>query len=439
MAQSSLPPAQNILDLPDADFFSYVGLYCGEDILKYLELLGVWSIYSLMEIDDIYSPLKEDYLELEEIKKKMTFSRPDGTCVIKMGIQHDVNKLFRSLQNTLFNNEQVTNTFSVENDLVLSSDFIRKYPFVKRLIDFLMSLSQHTDPTDEPFLHHFLENLLSNLPIAKSRYRYSELVIDFALCVSILAGRNGYEFLRLNMPGALPNLTTIQTKLVKEGFNALEGEFRFNDMEKYMNKTNSQFAFCAEDCTSAVRKISYDTQSNSFVGFTLPLDENGMPRMKYFQTNSIEDLKRWFTRNDISHLINLHMIQPICISNEKTTPFALASYGTNGEYNYSDVLRRWFKIFEEGLCRGVRTLGYFTDADSRYFTDADSRYLSAMKLASGFLLFYLIAQQKDILPCSKLIYQHPGYGFFCHLSSFFYRCRMLHTYVRNFVIDFYLL
>lgn len=43
------------------------------------------------------------------------------------------------------------------------------------------------------------------------------------------------------MPGALPNLTTIQTKLIKEGFNALEGEFRFNDMEKYMNKINSHF------------------------------------------------------------------------------------------------------------------------------------------------------------------------------------------------------
>lgn len=61
-----------------------------------------------MEIDDIFSPLKEDYLELEEIKKRMTFSRPDGTCMIKMGIQHDANKLFRSLQSTLSNNEQVT-------------------------------------------------------------------------------------------------------------------------------------------------------------------------------------------------------------------------------------------------------------------------------------------------------------------------------------------
>ncbi len=45
---------QNILDLRDADFFAYIGRYCGEDILKYFELLGIRSIHSLMEIDDIF-------------------------------------------------------------------------------------------------------------------------------------------------------------------------------------------------------------------------------------------------------------------------------------------------------------------------------------------------------------------------------------------------
>ncbi len=52
-------------------------------------------------------------------------------------------------------------------------------------------------------------NAPSPLPLVKSRYRYRELVIDFALCLSILAERNAYEFLRLNMSAALPNLITI--------------------------------------------------------------------------------------------------------------------------------------------------------------------------------------------------------------------------------------
>ncbi len=122
-----------------------------------------------------------------------------GTCVIKVEIQHDINELFQNLQNTLVNNEQVTTALTVENDIISSSEFIRNYPLLKRLIDFFITLSKNIHPTNEPFLHYFLESLLLNLPLAKSRYRYSEFVIDFALCLSILAGRNAYEFLRLTL------------------------------------------------------------------------------------------------------------------------------------------------------------------------------------------------------------------------------------------------
>jgi len=373
MAESLSSTPQNILDLQGADFFAYVGRHCGADIVKYFELLGVRSVYSLMKIDDIFSPLQEDYLELADIKKKLTFSRPDGTCIIKVGVQHDINILFENLQ---ANNKNMTTDLTIENDIILPSEVIQKYPFLKRLINFFVTSFNNIHSTDEPFLHHFLENLFSNLPLVKSRYRYNELIINFALCLYILSGRNAYDFLRLNMHGALPNITTIQTKLANEGFHALEGEFRYDDMIKYLNKIDSKFAFCAEDCTSAVRKVSYDVQSNSFVGFTIPLDENGMPRTKYFKTNSFDELKSWFQEEDISHLINLHMIQPLCNNNQKISPFALAAYGTNGKYTCFDVLRHWYAIFEESLNRGVRILGYSTDADAKY--------LLAMKLVSGF-------------------------------------------------------
>ncbi|CAF4442657.1 unnamed protein product [Rotaria sp. Silwood2] len=192
---------------------------------------------------------------------------------------------------------------------------------------------------------------------------------------------NAYEFLRLNIPGALPTLTTIQAKLAKEGLRALEGEFRYNDMIKYMSTIDSKFAFYAEDCTTVQRKVVYDTRSNSFVDFTPPLDEYGMPPMSHFQTNSIEDLKRWFEQEDISNLLNLYMIQPIHSNNQKISPYALAAYGTNGKYTSFDIIRRWFTIFEESSKQGVRILGYSTDADPRC--------LLAMKLVSGFFAILL--------------------------------------------------
>ena len=145
----------------------------------------------------------------------------------------------------------------------------------------------------------FLENLFSNLSLSENRYRYNELIIEFSVCLSILAGRNAYEFIRLNLPGALPNFTTVQKKIAQEGFKALEGEFRYDAMETYLTSINSKFVYCAEDCTSAVRKIIYDAPSNSFLGFTLPLDEDGMPQIQHFQTNSYEDLEMWFNQQDI--------------------------------------------------------------------------------------------------------------------------------------------
>ncbi|CAF4175876.1 unnamed protein product, partial [Rotaria magnacalcarata] len=216
MTETLLSIPLNVLDLRDNDFFMFIGQFCSQDVVEYLKLL-------------------EDYLELIDVKKKLAFRRSDGSYLIKIGVQYDINELTKNLRNALISKGQMTND---------------------------------------------------------------------------LAGRKAYEFLRINIPGSLPSLTTIQTKLAKEGLRAVEGEFRYNDMIKYMSTVNSKFAFCAEDRTTAERKIIYDTRSNSFVGFSPPLDEYGMPRMKYFQTDSIEDLQCWFEQEDISKLLNLYMIQP---------------------------------------------------------------------------------------------------------------------------------
>ena len=116
-------------------------------------------------------------------------------------------------------------------------------------------------------------------------------MVDCALCLFVSAGCHAYEFLRINLLDVLSNLTTIQTKLAKEEFRALKGKFRYDDRNKHMATVNSKFANCAEDCISVVRKIIYDVRSNSFVGFTSPLDESGISQMKDFRTDCIEDFK----------------------------------------------------------------------------------------------------------------------------------------------------
>ena len=49
-------------------------------------------------------------------------------------------------------------------------------------------------------------------------------MVDCALCLFVSAGCDAYEFLRINLLDVVSNLTTIQTKLAKEGFRALKGK-----------------------------------------------------------------------------------------------------------------------------------------------------------------------------------------------------------------------
>ncbi|CAM4799591.1 unnamed protein product [Rotaria magnacalcarata] len=190
MTETLLSIPLNVLDLRDNDFFMFIGQFCSQDVVEYLKLLGVRSVDSLLGIDDIFLPLQEDYLELIDVKKKLAFRRSDGSYVIKIGVQYDINELTKNLRNVLISKGQMTNDLGNEKEFILKPEVFQQHPFLKRLIDFYNSLSQNPDPTNENFLHRFLDNLLSNLPTVKSRYRYQEDVLDFALCLFILAGRN---------------------------------------------------------------------------------------------------------------------------------------------------------------------------------------------------------------------------------------------------------
>ncbi|CAF2821613.1 unnamed protein product [Rotaria sp. Silwood2] len=57
-------------------------------------------------------------------------------------------------------------------------------------------------------------------------------------------------------------------------------------------------------------------------------------------------------------------------------PFLLSAYGINNKITAMEVLNRWMYIFRNCLDKGVRLIGFSTDADRRY--------VSAMRLASGF-------------------------------------------------------
>jgi hypothetical protein len=126
-----------------------------------------------------------------------------------------------------------------------------------------------------------------------------------------------------------------------------------------------------------IPRVSYDTRSNSFVGFTLPLDDNGLPRSFSFVTDDFADLDSWFNTKERSTLLNIHVVQGLTnIQNHATSPSLLACYGTNSRYTWLHVLCRWLSIVEEFRTKGIRVIGFSTDADPKY--------LKCMRMAMGF-------------------------------------------------------
>lgn len=140
---------------------------------------------------------------------------------------------------------------------------------------------------------------------SSNRYRYSKEIEQFALVLFLLAGRQGYEFIGLNLPGSIPCLLTLSVHLNQTREEFLEGQFRFESMKTYFESTNVKYVFASEDCTGIVQKISYDRNSNSFIGFCPPLQIDGFPHISSFNIDSFSELERAFDEQKISSLLNI--------------------------------------------------------------------------------------------------------------------------------------
>jgi hypothetical protein len=313
---------------------------------------------------------------LDEIKEKVAFRLTNGEYRIKYGIKADVDLFLQSL---IHINDKLSQPKSMQKDvnggLHMSEDLLLKHPILSSLVEFYSREQDNIDQNSMLFLNSFMDNLLQNLSRAKSSYRFNEYVKKFSVVFFILAGRNAYEFVRLNIPGAFPSISAIQSLIEKEESYIIEGEFRFDVVKNHLSLSHTNIAFCSEDCTAIIPKVSFDTSSNSFVGFSLPLVE-GIPISNYYQTDSISKLEQWFSDMDKSSLLNLHVVQPIPCIGRTSSPVILSAYGTNSRYRSFDILRRWIWIFEEFLSRDIRIIGSSTDADPKY--------MRAMKLVLGF-------------------------------------------------------
>jgi len=306
--------------------------------------------------------IDSDDPNLIHLKNLAAFRESSGTWMIKVGIQYDVDCLMSNLHQA----EHKETMIASADSILVSATILSCFPWLRSLIMFCQNSMIVKDRNDLTFLSLFVENMANNLTKSPYHYRYSHVIEEFAFVLYVLGGRQAYEFVRINLPGTLPSISTL-SKLFNENKEQLkEGEFRFDSMQNHLKSMIVNYAFASEDCTGIIKKVSYDRQSNSFIGFTLPLRNDGLPRPSAFRIETFSDLEATFKNETLSSLLNIHAIQPITRQGQDSSPFFLSAYGTDNKFDSYHLINRWLKIFDESLQRGIRIVGFSTDCDSRY-------------------------------------------------------------------------
>ena len=240
--------------MKSTNFYAFLETELSTEVKELIRLQGFSSAYSLIHSNihplDIVRINSNDS-NLIAIKQLVAFHQTDGTWIVKPGIQYDVNCLMAALHRI---EHQCTSNES-PGGVFVTSDLLDRFPWLKHLIIFCQNRLSLSNQDDLSCLTRFIENIAENLVKQTNRYRYSDEIEEFAFVLYILAGRQGYEFIRLNLPGALPSLTTLSTRFNTNREKILEGQYRFDSMQDYFRTTSIRYVFAAEDCTRILSLI----------------------------------------------------------------------------------------------------------------------------------------------------------------------------------------
>ena len=133
-------------------------------------------------------------------------------------------------------------------------------------------------------LSKLLTNIDNNTNKSLRSRRHNETIKKFATILYIYTGSMAYEFIHRNLPEALPSLRTVQSLIHSEYSHIEEGKFRFDELLEHLTKRNApNIVAIAEDATRIIKKVEYDPTTNRCVGFVLPTDDDGLPKIDEYQ------------------------------------------------------------------------------------------------------------------------------------------------------------
>ena len=249
------------------------------------------------------------------------------------------------------------------SDLIVPEYLLKKFPFIQTLVAYLNVADYKYDLT---FLSIILDDIIRNEIVEEKDFLYETIVHQFATCLYILGVRTAYKFVRLNIPVLLPSVRDIQAYIGNSDNYLTEGLFNYGSIQNHLSMNRAMLEFVAEYATAVVPKVTCDTKSNIFIGFSLSLDSNDLPIPNSYSTDSFIHLEEWYSHITRSTLLNAYPIA-LLSSSLNILPYIFAAEGIDNKFGSSRVIFRWRKIYQECKTKGIRILGFSTDCDSRYF------------------------------------------------------------------------
>ncbi|KAE8739775.1 hypothetical protein FOCC_FOCC014722 [Frankliniella occidentalis] len=195
-------------------------------------------------------------------------------------------------------------------------------------------------------------------------WRYKKVLKTVGRYAFQKGGPQVYNFFRINLPGSLPSITTLDRTFNLHKSIPVEGEIRLAELSQYLTDNNyPRTVILAEDATRIVNRVQYDSKTNQIVGFVPALLENGLPAVKSFPATSASVIKGYFEGNKVSSNAYVMMAQPLA---EKAGAFCLGLFGSDNKFSAVDVGRRiqWIK-FEAYQRYRITVLAVAADGDAR--------------------------------------------------------------------------
>ena len=142
-----------------------------------------------------------------------------------------------------------------------------------------------------------------------------------------------------------------------------EGHLNVKGLKKYLTDNNLPLMVCVcEDATALVGRREYHNTSNSVMGFSLPMERNGLRNANLLKVKNASDIVNFFETLPRASLAVVVMAQPMA----DVPLMRIMVFASDNRFNKDDVKARKDTIQGALEKEGIDMLCWSADIDSRY-------------------------------------------------------------------------